>query len=429
VNGRISEAVAIMALICASNPSNPSVALAQSSGLAARKPLSDMMLSRVRPIIDALYRLDYPLAENLCQRIIHDYPDHPAGYVYCERVIFSKELSKARLLSAERAMGMDLFSSSPKFSLHIARETDAHFDATAEKATQMARLWISKYPDDLSGPYLLGSAYAFKSSYEVSIRQSRLSASGDASKTFKALKDLVRQHPDIVDARAITGVFRIVADSLDFKTKALALVFFGIHGDLEAGRRDMEDAAEHGLLEDDDARLLLSVLDTREKKFDQAMTRLSQLHEKYPENYLVHLEMAALDVISGKPAQALDTYRDILNRDYARLDQSVALCRLGVTSRTIGNLSQSEQWLREAVGTPAISTSSLSIASLELGKTLDLLGQRAGATEQYRRVLAGDDVLGTREDAKQWLARPYDRMAMKQDNRGGGLITLDDVTK
>ena len=426
MTGRILKAVAITALICASNPA---AAFAQSSGLAARKPLTDIMLSRVRPIIDAIYRLDYPMAENLCQRIIHDYPDHPAGYVYCERVYFSKELSKARLLSAERAMGMDLFSSSPKFSLHIARETDEHFEATAEKATQTARLWISKHPDDLSGPYLLGSAYAFKSSYEVSIRQSRLSASGDASKTFKALKDLVRQHADIVDARALTGAFSIVADSLDFKTKALALVFFGIHGNLDAGRRDMEDAAEHGLVEDDDAQLLLSILDTRERKFDQAMSRLIHLHEKYPENYLVHLEMAALDVISSRPTQALDTYRDILNRDHARLDQSVTLCRLGVTSRTIGNFSQSEQWLREAVGTPAISAASLSIASLELGKTLDVLGQRARAAEQYRRVLAGDDVLGTREDAKQWLARPYDRAAMKQDNRGGGLITVDDVTK
>ncbi len=423
---RILKAAAIAALICASNPG---AAFAQSSGFVARKPLPDIMLSRVRPIIDAIYRLDYPVAENLCQRIIHDYPGHPAGYVYCERVYFSKELSKARLLSAERAMGMDLFSSSPKFSLHVARDTDEHFEATAEKATQMARLWISQHPDDLSGPYLLGSAYGFKSSYEVSIRHSRLSASGDASKTFRALKDLVRQHADVVDARAITGAFSIVADSLDFKTKALALVFFGIHGNLDAGRRDMEAAAEHGFVEDDDAQLLLSILDTRERKFDQARTRLVELHVKYPENYLVHLEMAALDVISGKPARALDTYRDILNSDRARLDHSVALCLLGATSRTMGNFSQSERWLREAVGTPAISASSLSIASLELGKTLDLLGQRAGATEQYRRVLADDDVLGTREDAKQWLARPYDRTAMKQDDRGGGLITLDDVTK
>jgi hypothetical protein len=333
---RILKGVAIAALICASNPG---AAFAQSSGFVARKPLPDIMLSRVRPIIDAIYRLDYPVAENLCQRIIHDYPGHPAGYVYCERVYFSKELSKARLLSAERAMGMDLFSSSPKFSLHVARDTDEHFEATAEKATQMARLWISQHPDDLSGPYLLGSAYGFKSSYEVSIRHSRLSASGDASKTFRALKDLVRQHADVVDARAITGAFSIVADSLDFKTKALALVFFGIHGNLDAGRRDMEAAAEHGFVEDDDAQLLLSILDTRERKFDQARTRLVELHVKYPENYLVHLEMAALDVISGKPARALDTYRDILNSDRARLDHSVALCLLGATSRTMASRS------------------------------------------------------------------------------------------
>jgi tetratricopeptide (TPR) repeat protein len=395
----------------------------------ARKPLSDAMLGRVHPIIDAIYRLDYPLAVNLCQKIIQDYPDHPAGYVYCERVYFSRELSKARLLSAERAMGMDLFSGTPKFSLRVDRDADMLFERTAEQATQKARLWISKHPEDLSGPYLLGSAYAFKSSYEVSIRQSRMSASVDASKTFKALRDLVHQHNDIVDARALTGAFSIVADSLDRKTKAIALVFFGIHGNLDAGRRDMEDAEQHGFVEDDDARLLLSILDTREKKFDQAMARLVQLHQRYPENYLVHLDMAALNLISGKPADALSTYRQILTTGYVRLEPSVALCRMGVTSRTIGDLAQSERWLREAVRTPGISAPSLAIASLELGKTLDLERQRAGAIEQYRRVVAAADVLGTREDAKQWLERPYDRAAMNQDNRGGGLITLDDVTK
>ena len=74
----------------------------------------------------------------------------------------------------------------------------------------------------------------------------------------------------------------------------------------------MEDAEQHGYVEDDDARLLLSILDTREKKFDQAMARLLQLHRRYPENYLVHLDMPALNLISGKPADALSTYRQIL---------------------------------------------------------------------------------------------------------------------
>jgi len=75
----------------------------------------------VRPIIDAIWGLDYPPAEVLCQRMIQDFPDHPAGYVYRERVYFSEELSKARLLSAERALGMDLFSDSQNSTCGDAR--------------------------------------------------------------------------------------------------------------------------------------------------------------------------------------------------------------------------------------------------------------------------------------------------------------------
>ena len=44
----------------------PSFAFTQSPAGAARKPMSDEMLRRVRPIMDALYRLDYPPAEALC---------------------------------------------------------------------------------------------------------------------------------------------------------------------------------------------------------------------------------------------------------------------------------------------------------------------------------------------------------------------------
>jgi tetratricopeptide (TPR) repeat protein len=398
---------------------------AQSPAGPARKPISDEMLKRVRPIIDAIWGLDYPPAEALCQRLIQDFPDHPAGYVYCERVYFSEELSKARLLSAERVLGMDLFSDSPKFNLPVALEIDARFRRAADEATEKAHVWIKQHPDDLDGQYLLGSAYAFKSAYEFSIRHSRLSASEDASRTFKVLSSLVRRHGDVVDARALTGAFSVVADSLDFKTKVVAALFLGIHGNLNAGRRDMEDASKRGFVENDDAGLLLSILYTRERKFDQAMTKLVQLHERYPENYLLPLDMAALDLISGQPAQALNTYREMLAKNYPKLERSVVLGRLGVASRMNGDLAQSERWLREAAGLSTISSSSLSITRLELGKTLDLQGQRASAVEQYRRVLEGNDFLGLRQDAERWLRRPYDRAAMDKDNRGGGIVTLN----
>src|SRR4051812_16762359 len=100
---------------------------AQSRSNLPRKPLSDDMLTRVRPVIDAIYRLDYTRAERLSQQLIQDSPQHPAGYVYRVRVYWSEELSKARLMSAERVLGMDLFSDEPRFKTPVTPEIGERF--------------------------------------------------------------------------------------------------------------------------------------------------------------------------------------------------------------------------------------------------------------------------------------------------------------
>jgi len=399
------------------------VASAQSRVGTARKPLSDDIFMRVRPIVDSIYRLDYIHAERLSQQLIQDLPQHPAGYVYRVRVYWSEELSKSRLLSAERVLGMDLFSDAPKFKIPVTPEIGERFRRAADEAIEKTRVWAVQHPNDTDAQFLLGSAYAFKSGYEFSIARARLSASEDAGRTFDVLRDLVRRYPDSVDARVITGAFSIIADSLDLKTKWLAWLL-GYRGNLEAGRRDMELGAEKGFIEDDDARTLLAIVYTRQRDFDQAKAKLSELHARYPENYLVHLDIAAVEMLSNRPLQAIDTYRQILAKDYPKLGRAAVLSRLGVASRMAGDLAESERRLREAAETSTISPVSLAIARLELGKTLDLKGQRGAAVEQYRRVMQNQDFLGLHEDAQRWIRKPYDRAAMRQDNPAGGVVTL-----
>jgi len=398
-------------------------ASAQSRTPAARKPLSDDILIRVRPIIDAVYRLDYINAERLSQQLMQDFPQHPAGYVYRVRVYWSEELSKARLLSAERVVGMDLFSDAPKFKTPVTPETAERFRRAADDAIEKTRIWTAQHPGDPDSQFLLGSAYAFKAGFEFSIEHARLRASQDAGRTFDVLRELVRRNPDLVDARVITGAFSIVADSLDLKTKWLAWLL-GYRGNLEEGRRDMELGSEKGFLENDDARTLLAIVYTRQRSFDQAMSKLAELHARYPENYLVHLDMAALEMLSNRPGEALNTYRQILAKDYPKLGRAAVLSRLGVASRMAGDFAESARRLREAAETSAIPDVSLAIARLELGKTLDLQGQRGAAVEQYRRVLQNQDFLGLHQDAERWIRRPFDRAAMLRDNAAGGVITL-----
>ena len=174
-----------------------------------------------------------------------------------------------------------------------------------------------------------------------------------------------------------------------------------------------------------DAALLLSILRHARAPVLIKPGPLCLVHDRYPDNYLIQFDLGALELISGKPAQALNIYREMLAKGYAKLERSVVLSRLGVASRLAGDFAQSERWLRESAAIPGISQPSLFIARLELGKTLDLEGKPAGAIEQYRLVVDGNDSLGIRQDAEQWLRRPYDRADMDRDNRGGGIITLN----
>jgi tetratricopeptide (TPR) repeat protein len=170
--------------------------------------------------------------------------------------------------------------------------------------------------------------------------------------------------------------------------------------------------------------LALAIIYTRQKRFDDAKARLQELLIDYPENYLVHLDIASVDLLAGRPDRAMRTYRDILSRNYSQLDRGVALTRLGVAARFVGDKQESERWLREAIQDSGASSGSRSVARVELGKTLDLEGQREGAVEQYRAALRAPDFLALHEDAERLIKKPYDQNALRQDNAAGGLVTL-----
>ena len=49
----------------------------------------------------------------------------------------------------------------------------------------------------------------------------------------------------------------------------------------------------------------------------------------------------------------------------------------------------------------------ITIAQLELGKTLDLMGRRDEALENYRAVQATEDVAGSKREAQTLIARRF----------------------
>jgi tetratricopeptide (TPR) repeat protein len=395
---------------------------AQIASVESRMPLPEDILARVRPVIDAVYRLDYPNAERLCRQLIQDASENPAGYVYLLRVYWSEQLSEARLLSAERLISMDLFAQKPRFRPPVSPQTIANLNAAANAALTKAANWVKAHPGDPTAQYLLGAIYEFMAGYQFTASHTLADASASANRAFKIHRDLALKY-DMVDADVTTGAYSIIADGLDWFPKIVGWLLFGTRGNLAEGRRVLERAAQGGTIEAPDARLLLSVLYTRQKRFDDAKAVLDSLLKAYPENYLVHLDIAGVDLIANRPRLAIQTYRDILARNYSALERGVVLIRLGVASRMAGDLASSERWLREALESAA-SERSRALAHLELGKTLDLFGERGKALAEYQAALQVPDFLGLRQEARRWTGTPYDRVAMRQDPAGGGLISL-----
>jgi tetratricopeptide (TPR) repeat protein len=158
---------------------------------------------------------------------------------------------------------------------------------------------------------------------------------------------------------------------------------------------------------------MLALICAREKKYPEALRSLEELRERYPENYLTYLDMAGMEIRRGRPADAVKLLKEVLakidarTRSYVRLEPPIVYNQLGVAYRAAGDLTSSETWLRRTLSATSAAPRSKTIANLELGKTLDQMGRRSEAVEQYGQVRKAADYAGSHREAARYLSQPY----------------------
>lgn len=369
-------------------------------------------LARVQEGIRDIYNMEYKRAAENFQGMIKDAPDDPAGYAYLAMTYWVEELSGKQELSIDRFAASDFFVESPKYRPKVNPKVEARFRELSDQAVEKAQVRLKKEPGDRTALFLRGFAYQNVASFETSLKRSWWSAFRAGAKTFKDHRRLLREDPEFHEARLSIGVYDYVAGSLPWHIKVLAFLL-GYHGDKERGKRQLEMATEKATLVADDARIVLILIYTREKNYEKALDYLSQLQKKYPQNYLVHLDMGGIALRMEQPDKAIGIYEDILRkreageRKYAELERASLYNRLGVAWRDKGDLEKSADWFARALRESPLSALSQTVARLELGKTLDLMGKRDEALKNYEAVLAAEDFAGSRLEAEELLKRPF----------------------
>jgi tetratricopeptide (TPR) repeat protein len=383
--------------------------LAALAGIAAAQTavFAPEQLARIQRGLRDVYNLEHGRAIENYEGMIRESPEDPAGYAFLAYTYLAQELATRQGLSIDRFAASDFFSERPRGRAQPDAAFETKLRRASDQAIQKARARLAKDPRDTAAQFLLGLAYQNLASYETSLGR-WWGAFRLGNQTLRHHRELLRRDPNFHDARLALGVYNYVTGSLGWNVKWLAFLM-GYRGSKQRGKQELETTAEKALLVGDDARLVLILIHAREKDFERAVSYLSELQQKYPQNYVVHLDMGGMELLRKRPAEAAAIYQDILKRNYAGLERASVYNRLGVALRENGDLNEASGWFEKALAEPGLSARSATVGRLELGKTLDLLGRRDEAREHYRAVTTAEDVAGSRQEAQELLRRPYRR--------------------
>ena len=371
--------------------------------------------------IDALYNLDYEKAQKEFSEIARLYPDHPAGPQLLAARIWIKTLYESRRLQASLYSSKSFYS---KGDDKVDPKIVSEFRLLTRQAKLLAESRLKKDPKDVEALDFLASTQGLKASFEEAVERRHLAALRDGSDAVDQHRQVLKLDPNFVDANLTVGLYEYVVGSLPLPIKLMAGVA-GFRGSKKRGLAMLELVAKEGKWSRDDAKTLLIVLYTRERRHNDALAIARELSSKYPRNYLFRLEMAdalvgqaALERKSGNAEaatkleqEAFASFEELLRDRSLRETVSRALdlihFKYGEILLTAG---QGERAAREFLAAAKVDRAEptlVTMAHLYAARAFDVAGRREDALAQYKQVLSRPDIYDAHDEAKKGLREPY----------------------
>ena len=371
--------------------------------------------------IEALYNLDYEKAQKDFKEIVKLYPNHPAGPNLLAARVWIKALYETRRLQASLYSSENFYSSGDdKVDPKIITE----FRNLTRESKRLAEAQLKQNPKDVEALYWLGSVAGLKATFEEAVERRHFAALRDGSDSVDHHREVLRLDPNSIDAGITVGLYEYAVGSLPLPIKVLAGIT-GFRGSKKKGLATIERVAKEGNWSRDDAKTLLIVLYTREKRYPEALGHARELMVRYPRNYLFRLEAADALVAQAEverknkniegavkaEREAFATFEDLLHDSSVRDTVSRALdlvhFKYGEVLLTAGEGERAAKEFLASTKVDRAEPTLVTMAHLYAARAFDLAGKREQALAQYREVLTRPDIYAAHEEAKKGLREPY----------------------
>jgi tetratricopeptide (TPR) repeat protein len=387
------------------------VLIAVAAPASAADPAADRLLAAGN---EHEYNLRLDQALSHFHQALEANPNDPAAYRAVAALEMMKIAFRRGAVTADSFLGGDAGADIvdlPKPPTELA----SSFRRNAERALQLAEQQVQANPNDAESHYQLGSTIALQASYSATIDGRIFAAFKLARRAYKENTRALEIDPRRHDAGLTVGVYQYIVSLRSLPMRWVARIA-GMDGDRARALELIEAAARYPGANQTDARLMLALIYNRDQRYDEALTILTDLQSRYPDNRLLWLEAGATALRAGRFQKAQRT----LDEGFPKLSTAPqkafgedALWHYKRGAALVG--------LHQAAAAAAELNAALrdnapswihGRSHAELGKLADLTGDRGAACQEYRLALqlgkAADDSIGV-ADAEHLLEAPYQK--------------------
>jgi tetratricopeptide (TPR) repeat protein len=412
--------------------------LAASFGATAQQPsspwLTDAERARFEELrrsgLDALYNIDYDKAQRDFKEIVQLFPNHPGGYQLLAARVWIKTLYESRRLQVSLYSSESFYTNGDdKVDPKIVTE----FRNLTREAKRLAEAKLKQEPKNIEALDFLANTEGLKASFEEAVERRHFAALRDGNDAVDHHREVLKIDPKYVDAQITIGLYEYVVGSLPLPVKILAGAT-GFRGSKKRGLALLEQVAKEGRWSQDDAKTVLVLLYTREKRFADVVKLTRELSAKYPRNYLLKLETAdALVSLAGvkrkekdlagavqAEKEAFATFDEVVRdrnvRDSAVRALDLIHFKYGEALLTAGYNDRAAKEFLAATKVERAEAGLVTMAHLYAARSYDAAGKRDEALAQYKEVLARPNVYDAHDEAKKGLRQAYrSELAAKPD--------------
>ena len=376
--------------------------------------------------LDALYNIDYDKADRDFKEIVKLYPNHPGGYQLLAARLWIKTLYESRRLQVSLYSSESFYvSGDDKVDPKIVTE----FRNLTREAKRIAEAKLKQEPKNIEALDFLANTEGLKASFEEAVERRHFAALRDGNDAVDHHREVLKLDPKYIDAQITIGLYEYVVGSLPLPVKILAGAT-GYRGSKKRGLAMLEQVAKEGRWSRDDAKSVLIILYTREKRFADVLVLTRELSVKYPRNYLLRVETAdALVSLAGvkrkekdlagavqAEKEAFATFDELLrDRNTAARALDLIHFKYGEALLIAGYNDRAAKEFLAATKVDRAEPGLITMAHLFAARSYDVAGKRDEALAQYKEVLARPNVYDAHDEAKRGLRQAYKAEQSKPD--------------